>query len=204
MLIEYIGRLPAIQRAADAMPSPTSPSCRSISRVIRARYSSESVSPRTSDPAGPSSAASRSSPSITPLCAKIRPSRTKGCVFSSLARPVEACRTCATKVVDVISCGSRASTVSARPRIACFTTRGDPSGSKAPAPAPSGGRRAAARGLSTASNNQNVALMGVGPLLIANRWHIGVSSPHLDISRPRRHTLGPDDPRPRKLLFPSA
>ena len=46
------GRFSATQRAAAAMPSPTSP-VRRVSRVMRAKKRSESVSPLTSDIASP-------------------------------------------------------------------------------------------------------------------------------------------------------
>ncbi len=87
----------------------------------------------------------------------IRPSIAKGCVFFRASPPVDAWRTWAMNVVDVMWRASRAKAVSSYAASGCLSSTGVPSASKKPRPVPSGLRTLWATMLSGASSSQKRA-----------------------------------------------
>ena len=66
---------------------------------------------------------------MAPLWAMMRPSISNGCVFCGSSEPVEASRTWATNVVELMCCTSRENTSSSNAATGSLSSTGVPSGS---------------------------------------------------------------------------
>jgi hypothetical protein len=129
-LSAYTGRCAAIHPVAETMAAATSPPFRSAWAVTSANIRSESVSPRTSARAAPSSASSPGRSPSAPLWAISRPDIANGCVFATVRPPVEAWRTWVMNVADVALRASRAKAGSSKAAIGCLSSTADPSAAK--------------------------------------------------------------------------